>query len=96
MALLGFGIGILDDVADLPIAGRLAVDEARWSLGDRLLRYDPERAIRGDDVISLQERLHELGYDAGPVDGVFGVDTENMFGCWDWWGAATAWGAPSA
>ena len=52
-----------------------ALNEARWSLGDRLLRYDPERAIRGDDVINLQERLHELGYDAGPVDGVFGVDT---------------------
>lgn len=53
-----------------------ALNEARWSLGDRLLRYDPERAIRGDDVINLQERLHELGYDAGPVDGVYGVDTE--------------------
>ena len=53
-----------------------ALNEARWSLGDRLLRYDPERAIRGDDVINLQERLHELGYDAGPVDGVFGADTE--------------------
>ncbi len=53
-----------------------ALNEARWSLGDRLLRYDPERAIRGDDVISLQERLHELGYDAGHVDGIFGVDTE--------------------
>ncbi|SDF63341.1 N-acetylmuramoyl-L-alanine amidase [Blastococcus fimeti] len=53
-----------------------ALNEARWSLGDRLLRYDPERAVRGDDVINLQERLHELGYDAGPVDGVFGADTE--------------------
>ncbi len=53
-----------------------ALNEARWSLGDRLLRFDPERPIRGDDVINLQERLHELGYDAGPVDGVFGVDTE--------------------
>ena len=53
-----------------------ALNEARWSLGDRLLRYDPERPIRGDDVISLQERVHELGYDAGPVDGVFGPETE--------------------
>ena len=42
-----------------------ALNEARWSLGDRLLRYDPERPIRGDDVTSLQERLLELGYDAG-------------------------------
>jgi N-acetylmuramoyl-L-alanine amidase len=53
-----------------------ALSEARWSLGDRLLRYDPERPIRGDDVTGLQERLHELGYDAGPVDGVFGAETE--------------------
>jgi N-acetylmuramoyl-L-alanine amidase len=53
-----------------------ALSEARWALGDRLLRYDPERPIRGDDVTSLQERLHELGYDAGPVDGVFGAETE--------------------
>jgi N-acetylmuramoyl-L-alanine amidase len=53
-----------------------ALSEARWSLGDRLLRYDPERPIRGDDVTSLQDRLHELGYDAGAVDGVFGVETE--------------------
>ncbi|MGY1708892.1 N-acetylmuramoyl-L-alanine amidase [Geodermatophilus sp. SYSU D00758] len=53
-----------------------ALSEARWSLGDRLLHHDPERPTRGDDVTSLQERLHELGYDAGPVDGVFGADTE--------------------
>jgi N-acetylmuramoyl-L-alanine amidase len=53
-----------------------ALSEARWSLGDRLLRYDPERPMRGDDVTSLQDRLHELGYDAGPVDGVFGTETE--------------------
>jgi N-acetylmuramoyl-L-alanine amidase len=53
-----------------------ALNEARWSLGDRLLRYDPERPIRGDDVINLQDRLHELGYDAGPVDGIFGPETE--------------------
>jgi N-acetylmuramoyl-L-alanine amidase len=53
-----------------------ALTEARWSLGDRLLRYDPERLMRGDDVTSLQDRLHELGYDAGAVDGIFGPETE--------------------
>jgi N-acetylmuramoyl-L-alanine amidase len=53
-----------------------ALTEARWSLGDRLLRYDPERPMRGDDVTSLQDRLHELGYDAGAVDGIFGPETE--------------------
>jgi N-acetylmuramoyl-L-alanine amidase len=53
-----------------------ALNEARWSLGDRLLRFDPERPMRGDDVTGLQERLLELGYDAGPADGIFGPGTE--------------------
>ncbi len=70
-------------VRGLSVDGRVgeetyrALSEARWSLGDRLLRYDPERPMRGDDVTSLQERVHELGYDAGPVDGVFGPETES-------------------
>jgi N-acetylmuramoyl-L-alanine amidase len=69
-------------VRGLSVDGRVgeetyrALSEARWSLGDRLLRYDPERPTRGDDVTNLQDRLHELGYDAGPVDGVFGPGTE--------------------
>jgi N-acetylmuramoyl-L-alanine amidase len=69
-------------VRGLSVDGRVgeetyrALNEARWSLGDRLLRYDPERAVRGDDVINLQERLLELGYDAGPADGIFGPGTE--------------------
>jgi N-acetylmuramoyl-L-alanine amidase len=69
-------------VRGLSVDGRVgeetyrALSEARWSLGDRLLHHDPERPIRGDDVINLQDRLHELGYDAGPVDGVFGPETE--------------------
>jgi N-acetylmuramoyl-L-alanine amidase len=53
-----------------------ALNEARWALGDRLLRFDPERPMRGDDVTNLQERLLELGYDAGPADGIFGPGTE--------------------
>jgi N-acetylmuramoyl-L-alanine amidase len=70
-------------VRGLSVDGRVgeetyrALSEARWSLGDRLLRFDPERPIRGDDVINLQDRLHELGYDAGAVDGVFGPETES-------------------
>jgi N-acetylmuramoyl-L-alanine amidase len=53
-----------------------ALSEARWSLGDRLLRYDPEHPARGDDVRRLQELLLELGYDAGRADGIFGSETE--------------------
>ncbi|WP_448610795.1 N-acetylmuramoyl-L-alanine amidase [Geodermatophilus sp. URMC 60] len=69
-------------VRGLTVDGRVgeetyrALSEARWSLGDRLLHHDPVRPMRGDDVTNLQDRLHELGYDAGPVDGVFGTETE--------------------
>ena len=70
-------------VRGLSVDGRVgeetyrALSEARWSLGDRLLHHDPVRRMRGDDVTNLQDRLHELGYDAGPVDGVFGPETES-------------------
>jgi N-acetylmuramoyl-L-alanine amidase len=69
-------------VRGLSVDGRVgeetyrALSEARWSLGDRLLRYDPERPMRGDDVTGLQERLLELGYDAGRADGILGPETE--------------------
>jgi N-acetylmuramoyl-L-alanine amidase len=69
-------------VRGLSVDGRVgeetyrALHEARWSLGDRLLRYDPERPLRGDDVRRLQELLLELGYDAGRADGILGSETE--------------------
>jgi N-acetylmuramoyl-L-alanine amidase len=69
-------------VRGLSVDGRVgeetyrALAEARWSLGDRVLRYDPERPMRGDDVTNLQERLLELGYDAGRADGILGPETE--------------------
>ncbi len=69
-------------VRGLSVDGRVgeetyrALTEARWSLGDRLLHHDPERPMRGDDVTNLQERLLELGYDAGRADGIFGGETE--------------------
>jgi N-acetylmuramoyl-L-alanine amidase len=52
------------------------ITEARWRLGDRLLHYSPAHLIVGDDVATLQDRLLELGYDAGYADAVFGVRTE--------------------
>jgi N-acetylmuramoyl-L-alanine amidase len=70
-------------VRGLSVDGRVgdetyrALNEARWSLGDRLLRYDPEHPARGDDVRRLQELLLELGYDAGRADGILGAETES-------------------
>ncbi|AYY15104.1 N-acetylmuramoyl-L-alanine amidase [Actinobacteria bacterium YIM 96077] len=51
------------------------LDEARWRLGDRLLSYVVANPQAGDDVLALQRRLCELGFDVGQVDGVFGART---------------------
>ena len=52
-----------------------ALAAARWKLGDRLLTL-ATRPYVGDDVAALQERLLELGFDAGRPDGIFGPRTE--------------------
>jgi N-acetylmuramoyl-L-alanine amidase len=53
-----------------------ALDEARWHLGDRILFYVPARLLAGDDVAALQQRLLDMGFDCGRVDGLFGVETD--------------------
>jgi N-acetylmuramoyl-L-alanine amidase len=44
--------------------------EAGYEPGERLL-YMRAPYMRGDDVLFLQRRLGELGFDCGPVDGIF-------------------------
>jgi N-acetylmuramoyl-L-alanine amidase len=71
-----------------------ALAAARWRLGDRLLSL-ATRPFVGDDVAALQERLLELGFDAGRADGVFGrAPSGPCAGC----SASTAWSptAPAA
>ncbi|WP_016699012.1 N-acetylmuramoyl-L-alanine amidase [Actinoalloteichus spitiensis] len=53
-----------------------ALRDARWRLGDRPLAYLVTQPTTGDDVVALQERLLELGYDAGRANGIFGGQTE--------------------
>jgi N-acetylmuramoyl-L-alanine amidase len=53
-----------------------AISAAKFRLGDRLLSLSPGHPYVGDDVGALQDRLLELGFDAGRVDGVFGRRTE--------------------
>jgi N-acetylmuramoyl-L-alanine amidase len=52
------------------------LDGARWTLGDRVLRYIPEYFVEGDDVVALQSRLAELGFTPGKVDGIHGPATD--------------------
>ena len=49
--------------------------EAGYQPGERLL-YLRVPYMRGDDVLYLQRRLDELGFDCGPVDGIFSPQLE--------------------
>lgn len=49
---------------------------ANYHLGSRPLAYLFSSPVHGDDVFALQERVTELGYDAGRPDGLFGARTE--------------------
>ncbi len=49
----------------------LALIEAGWTLGDRLLLLNAPM-LRGDDVAELQRSLNHLGFDCGRPDGIFG------------------------
>jgi N-acetylmuramoyl-L-alanine amidase len=49
----------------------LALIEAGWELGDRLLMLNAPM-LRGDDVADLQRSLNHLGFDCGRPDGIFG------------------------
>lgn len=53
-----------------------ALIESSHKLGDRHL-YLTRPMLRGDDVSALQQRLGQLGFDAGRVDGIFGPDTQS-------------------
>lgn len=52
----------------------IALVEATWKLGDRLLLLTAPN-LRGDDVADLQVRLARLGFDCGRIDGILGPNT---------------------
>jgi len=52
----------------------LALLEAGWRLGDRLLVLAAPQQ-RGDDITALQDGLNQLGFDCGRPDGIFGPAT---------------------
>ncbi len=53
-----------------------ALKGASFHLGSRPLAFLVSSPVHGDDVFTLQERLTELGFDAGRPDGHFGPQTE--------------------
>lgn len=52
----------------------MALAEAGWKLGDRLLVLGAPQ-LRGDDVAELQAALNHLGFDCGRPDGIMGPAT---------------------
>ncbi|MDT8910456.1 N-acetylmuramoyl-L-alanine amidase [Amycolatopsis sp. PS_44_ISF1] len=52
-----------------------ALKGASYHLGSRPLAHMISSPVQGDDVFALQERLTELGFDAGRPDGHFGSQT---------------------
>lgn len=53
-----------------------SLDEARWRLRDRILQYAVTHPLTGDDVLELQRRLLDMGFDCGRADGIFGPRTD--------------------
>jgi N-acetylmuramoyl-L-alanine amidase len=52
-----------------------ALEASRWHLGARTLYHSVPGPLTGEDVRALQERLLEMGYDPGGLDGVYGGRT---------------------
>ena len=52
------------------------IELARHQLGDRILRFDPARPFRGDDVAKLQNRLSDLGLYVARIDFVYAEVTD--------------------
>jgi N-acetylmuramoyl-L-alanine amidase len=68
--------GLISDGIVGPATYR-ALRDAGWTLGDRMLALMVTAPMTGDDVVTLQERLSELGYDPGRPGGVFDEQTEH-------------------
>ena len=67
--------GLIVDGIVGPVTVRSLTD-ARWTLGDRALTYTLSAPMTGDDVMALQTRLAEMGYNTGRPDGIFGPLTD--------------------
>ncbi len=52
------------------------LEQARYQLGDRVLRFDPVRVLTGDDVVNLQTKLAGLGFYPGRIDSEYAARTE--------------------
>lgn len=66
------GIVPTGDIDDLTLR---ELRHASYTLGARVLSYEPSNEMVGDDVAQLQKQLQELGFYQARIDGHFGPDT---------------------
>jgi len=59
------------DISEDLLGGKIMLSRQQ-EFGSRILY----RGLQGEDVKELQSKLESLGYDAGPIDGIFGPLTE--------------------
>jgi N-acetylmuramoyl-L-alanine amidase len=52
------------------------LEEARWQLGDRVLKFVPGSPFVGEDALQLQQQLNRMGFDCGKEDAHFGSATD--------------------
>ncbi|WP_151549753.1 MULTISPECIES: N-acetylmuramoyl-L-alanine amidase [Corynebacterium] len=52
-----------------------ALREASYTLGARVLQYQPNNTLVGDDVVQLQTQLQELGFYTDRIDGRYGPNS---------------------
>lgn len=52
--------------------------QASYTLGSRVLSYEPANELVGDDISQLQQQLQELGFYQQRVDGHFGTNTHAL------------------
>jgi N-acetylmuramoyl-L-alanine amidase len=62
---------------ELGASGTITENGAKnYDFGTRLLRFScGKKLLKGNDVLAIQTRLMELGFDTGKVDGAYGPKT---------------------
>jgi hypothetical protein len=85
-AAIGAGIGIITGAAEADARARRAYDRQY---------YGPPPLASGNLVYDTQAQLTQLGYDPGPVDGVYGQRTADAIGQYQYYNHLPSDGQPS-
>jgi uncharacterized protein YcfJ len=85
-AAIGAGVGIIAGAAEANARARRAYDRQY---------YGPPPPVSGNLVYDTQAQLTQLGYDPGPVDGVYGQRTADAISQYQYYNQLPSDGQPS-